>query len=258
MPVDRSIEISLQGVFGQSLLKTSLPMPEGIIGPDGLPAPKRFSVYRNNVLVSLIEALTQNFPSIVAMVGEPYFKALAHVYVEDNPPQSPIMMWYGEAFPNFLQTFEPLAEYPYLSDLARFEWHWLQAYHAADEPVFDATRLNGVSPEELAEMRFEFQSAVMVMQSDWPVVSLAAVNRFGTLDPGSVSLEVGEDLLISRPELDVLVTTLRPAAAGFILDLMGGATLGLAAERASERNAAFDLGAVLTDLFQCGAIKDMR
>ena len=38
----------------------------------------------------------------------------------------------AKIFPNFLETFEPAQRAPFLPDVARIEWAWRQAYHAAD------------------------------------------------------------------------------------------------------------------------------
>ena len=46
-----------QDDLAAALLNAALPIPDGLIGPDGEPSPTRFAVYRSNVVVSLIEAL---------------------------------------------------------------------------------------------------------------------------------------------------------------------------------------------------------
>jgi len=50
-----------QDDLAAALLNAALPIPDGLIGPDGEPSPTRFAVYRSNVVVSLIEALKDGF-----------------------------------------------------------------------------------------------------------------------------------------------------------------------------------------------------
>jgi hypothetical protein len=97
----------------------------------------RFNVYRNNYLITLRNALRTTFPAIERLVGEDYFAALASAFVERHPPRSAIMTHYGDALPAFLDRFAPLAEFPYLADVARLEHARVQAYHAADGAGFD-------------------------------------------------------------------------------------------------------------------------
>ena len=86
MPLDQQ-----QSAFAEALLDPDRPLPAGIIDPDGAPAPKRFAVYRNNVTVSLIEALAAGFPVVQRIVGEEFFGAMACEFVRAHPPGSPLV-----------------------------------------------------------------------------------------------------------------------------------------------------------------------
>ena len=59
-----------QTAFRHGLLDPALPAPDGLVNPDGAPATKRFDVYRNNVAVSLSDALESAFPVIRKLVGD--------------------------------------------------------------------------------------------------------------------------------------------------------------------------------------------
>ncbi|HTT04417.1 MAG TPA: DNA-binding domain-containing protein, partial [Steroidobacteraceae bacterium] len=121
-----------QAEFSAGLLAAVAVLPSGWVGPDGQPDAKRFGVYRNNVASSLIEALREGYPAVHRLVGDEYFSAVARVFIQAYPPESPVMLEYGAAFPPFLQAFEPLASLPYLADVARIERAWHEAYHSPD------------------------------------------------------------------------------------------------------------------------------
>ena len=135
--------------FSKALLDPSVPTPMGLVDPQGRPAGKRFQVYRNNVVVGLIDALRDSFPVIVKLLGDDNFNAIAGVFVRAHPPKSPLMMFYGDAFADFLAGFEPLAHLGYLPDVARLEQALRRAYHAADCPVFDPALLQHLTPDQL-------------------------------------------------------------------------------------------------------------
>ena len=59
--------------FSNAVRNPDIATPAGLVGPDGLPSEKRFSVYRNNVMVSLIDAMGANFPAIKRLVGDDFF-----------------------------------------------------------------------------------------------------------------------------------------------------------------------------------------
>lgn len=249
-------KISL-GEFSDALWNPESETPRGVIGPDGDPAPKRFSVYRNNVIVSLSEALEQTFPAILNLLGEDYFKALARAFVVRHPPKSPVLIWYGADFADFIKEFPPLEAYPYLADVARVEWAWVTAYHAADADALDPAVFGAVDPESLASVRFEKHPAANVIVSRWPVWDLLRANRF---EPGTeigVDITTPQSVLVARPGLDVELLLLRPGGDTFTTALLSGATLGEAGARASERAEAFSLSDCLSDCLSNGVFSNL-
>ena len=60
----------VQAGFAAALLDPAAPVPPGIVGPDRGPAPRRFAVYRNNVVSALANAVTGSFPAVKRIVGE--------------------------------------------------------------------------------------------------------------------------------------------------------------------------------------------
>lgn len=87
--------------FTAALLDSESEIPVGLSDPKGRPAGARFSVYRNNVVVGLTDALEVAFPIILKLVGIEFFQAMSGVYLRHFPPSSPLMMYYGQEFPAF-------------------------------------------------------------------------------------------------------------------------------------------------------------
>ena len=258
LPVDSIVDTAPLPEFRTALLDAEHPVPEGIVGPDGLAAPKRFNVYRNNVIVSLTEALGQTFPAIETLLGQDYFKALARTFVVSHPPASPVLIWYGGEFAAFLEAFEPLADYRYLADVARVEWFWLQSYHAEDAHPLDPAQLAALQPDQVAETRFHMHPATAWVSSSWPVFDLAAANRFAADQEISVDLSQAQSILITRPAFDVELMLMRPGSDLFLNSLATGASLGDAAAEAISGVPDFDLSASLTDFLSAGVFTGLR
>lgn len=96
-----------QRQFAAALLDPELPPPSGLVGPDGEPSPRRFGVYRNNVVAGLTEALSDAFPAVCRIVGVEFFRAMARPFVISRPPDTPIMLEYGARFPDFVDSRPP-------------------------------------------------------------------------------------------------------------------------------------------------------
>ena len=77
--------------FAQALLDPDRAAPCSVSGPNGKAARKRYDVYRNNVTVSLINALAATFPATRRVVGEDFFRAMARFHVRATPPSSPLL-----------------------------------------------------------------------------------------------------------------------------------------------------------------------
>ncbi|MCB2109905.1 MAG: putative DNA-binding domain-containing protein [Defluviimonas sp.] len=236
-----------QREFRNALLSPDLPPPPGLTGPDGRPAGRRFEVYRNNVAVSLTDALRLGFPVVRTLLGDDFFTALAHEFLRAHPPVSPILMLYGAALPDFLAGFGPVAHLGYLPDVARLELALREAYHAADAAAVAPEALQALSPGALMAARLGLAPAVRLLRSRWPVLAIWSANVHGTEAPRSAT---GEDVLVVRPGYDPEPLLLAPGAAAFIAALQDGLTVGAAIEAAGP----FDLTATFGCLLQGGAI----
>ncbi|NBN79715.1 DUF2063 domain-containing protein [Microvirga tunisiensis] len=238
--------------FAAALLSPDLPVPEGVTGPGGRPAGRRFGVYRNNVVVSLTESLKATYPAVARLVGEDYFSALARLFIGAHPPVSPILSRYGQEFSRFVADFSPLAAYPYLADVASFEWAWLQSYHAADAVPLDPAELAAISPEVLADIRFLPHPAARLLASAFPVFDLVVANRFEPDRPLSIDLSESQTVLFSRPDIDVMFRVLPRGTAVVAEALLAGQPLGQAAELGLAAEPGLALPQALSVLLAAG------
>lgn len=233
--------------FRHALLDPAAAVPEGLAGPGGRPAGRRFAVYRNNVAVALTEALETAFPVVRKIVGEAFFKAMAGVFLRAHPPEDPRLARYGAALPGFLETFAPVAHLGYLPDVARLENALRAAYHAADAaPVGPGAIPPGA---DLMSARVTLAPAVAVIRSRWP---LFGIWRTNTAADAPAPGRTAEDVLVTRPGYDPRVDPLPPGGAAFVAALAGGATL------AEATGDMADPGPTLSLLLAGGAITAIR
>jgi hypothetical protein len=235
-----------QSEFRRALLDPAAAVPEGLTGPGGAPAARRFAVYRNNVAVALTEALEAAFPTVRQIVGDAFFNAMAGVFLRAHPPASPRLAHYGAELPGFLETFPPVAHLGYLPDVARLENALRAAYHAADAaPVGPEALPPGA---DLMGARVALAPAVAVIRSRWPLHAIWRFNR----EPGAPKpAATAEDVLVTRPGLDPHADPLPPGGAAFTLALASGASL---AEATAAGGAGFDPGPALGLLLSRAAI----
>jgi len=240
-----------QTSFRAAMMDPAAPVPASLTDGAGRPAGRRFAVYRNNVAVSLTEALIEGFPACHAVLGDEMFRGMAAVYLRQHPPASPLMARFGEALAGFLDAAPQVAHMRWISDLARLEFTLRESYHAADGPVADPAALAAIPPEELGATRFTLPPSLRLLRSDWPVLSIWR----RALDPSAPQADPGaEDVLILRPEFDPVPHLLAPGDAAFLAALAEGAVLADAAEAGTAQSEAYDPTPILTLLMQNQAL----
>jgi hypothetical protein len=228
-----------QSDFTKSLLDRTVPLPADIRGASRRRADRRFAVYRNNVASGLANALATRFPVVKRLVGDEFFRAMAHVYATAELPRSPIMLYYGETFPAFIDDFEPARPVPYLGDIARVEMARGRAYHAADATPLDPDAFAALSPDQLAETRVRLHPSLSIITSLHPIYSIWHMNQ----DPvrfTPVSPLAKEAVLVARPRLKVRTQRITHGDAAFIRALAAGGTLADTVVAAQDAVPAFD------------------
>jgi hypothetical protein len=244
--------LSFAAAFAPALLDPLRAAPPLVTGPNGRPAGKRYDVYRNNVTVSLIDALAAIYPAVQRITGADFFRAMARFHVRSSPPVSPLLFEYGRGFPDFIARYEHAQTMPWLADVARIERAWLDAYHAVDATPLAPAQLAAVTPERLADLVFTPHPAAQVVRSEFSAVTIFAANR-DDAPVSRIDASTPEDALITRPGFDVIVRHLPPGGAVFATCLTEGRPLGEAAASAQDASPGFDIAANIAGLIEAGA-----
>lgn len=250
--------MSAQHAFAEALFAAGAACPPGLtVWNDSNPA-RRFAVYRNNVMVSLIDALADSYPVTQELVGEDFFRAMARQFVTAHPPRSPVLALYGDELADFIAGFAPAAGLAYLADVARLEMLRVQAFHAADAAALTAQEIAGLlgDPAALAQARFRFDPSLGVLRSRHAVVSLWAAHQATDVAASlaQVAVDQAEAALVWRAGLEVDIARIGEGVAAFILILKRGVAFAAAAEQALTVDPGFDLVATLGLLVRAGVI----
>src|SRR5882762_236112 len=187
--------------FAAGLTDPAIVAPEDVVATSGKGVVKRYNVYRNNVTVSLIDALADIYPAIQRITGVEFFRAMARFHVRATPPTSPLLFEYGRDFPAFIEGYEYAQDMPWLGDTARIERAWLDAYHAADVPPLSPDVLARVPSDRLRDLDFTAHPAARIVRSAYPAVTIFAMNRVeGPIAP--LRSNTAEDALTTRPDME--------------------------------------------------------
>jgi hypothetical protein len=243
----------IQREFALALLDAGKQPPPPVTSYNCRTPVRRLNVYRNNVIVSLVDALRTKFPVVEKIVGAEFFGAMARQFVIENPPRAPVLMFYGDDLADYIEDFAPAAQVPYLADVARLEAMRTHAYHAADAVPVDPSKLSRSDTSLLVGARVFLHPSMRIVCSKYPVVTIWRMNN-GEVELGEIAIDSPEDAAVIRPQHDVAVHRLTPGNAAFVTSLAGGATIAVAAERAGLECAEFDLAIGFAELLSIGAL----
>jgi hypothetical protein len=249
-----------QNAFAQALMAphSCNGSESGTIGT--LAAQPGFAVYRNTVMKGCIDTLQANYPAVVRLTGEEWFRAAAAIYVRETPPHDPTLLHYGASFAAFLARFEPAAELPYLPGVAQLDRLWTESHIARDEATLDAAAITTLAPEKLATaVLVPHAAARWAWFADAPIFSIWSHNRAGDV-ANNDSWEPewkAEGALLTRAHDAVEWVALDAADCAFLDACATGGTLAQAANAALAAEDGADLQQLMRTLLRAGAFNRM-
>lgn len=156
----------LQEGFGRALADAAATAPDMVVDA------ARLAVYRGNLAENWRRALANAYPVVEQLVGAEFFGGLARAYGKAHPSQDPDLNRFGARFAVFLDGFAPVADLPWLGDMARLEWALHLAWQAPDVAPLAVEALAGWDPARLADARLILHPACALLYSRWAVAQL--------------------------------------------------------------------------------------
>jgi hypothetical protein len=214
----------------------------------------RLAIHRHHYQASLTRALLDKFPAVAWLAGERFATEAAQAFARQHPPTSPSIAEYGADYPVFLASRVGAERIPYLRAFAKLEWHLGQVSIAVERLPLTIDTFASIEVSTLPDRRLTLQPGLRYCTAVWPVDELikqylsdAAPARY-TFERAEVHLEIRG----ARGEFGID----RLGAAEFLFrsSIASGQTIGTAAERALDAEAAFDPGAAFGRLVADGLV----
>jgi hypothetical protein len=198
---------------------------------------ERLAIYRRNLHANWRAALADTYPVVARLVGDAFFTEAARRYALAHPSTSGDLHRFGAAFADFAGAYPHARDLPYLRDVARLEWAWHEAFHAAEAPPIDLAALARVPQDRHGDIRFTLHPATRLVDSGHPILAIWEANQDGR-DGTPERFEGADTVIVHRPALDVQVGLLERVDWRFLRALELGDPLEAAAQRAGYEDAA--------------------
>jgi hypothetical protein len=214
------------------------------------------SVYRNTIAKGCIDALAANFPTVLSMVGEDWFRAAAALFAREAPPTSAALLDYGEDFPTWLDRFPPALDMPYLAGVAHLDRLWTETLFAAEAAPLPANAFAVLPLETLADTRVALHPSVRFAAFEASLPSLWAASR--ARQDALELTERPEGLLLVRPDGRVIHRVVGPADIAFLAACRASQTLAEAIGLATQADAEADLQSLFAALIADGVFSGLK
>ncbi len=132
----------------------------------------RMDIYRHGYIQQLIDILADDFASIYQVLGTETFFEAGYDYLQRYPSTSYTVRHFGQHFAKFLSETAPYSDYPYLWQLADFEWAKGSVFDASDAPIVTLSQLADLSPADWPYATFEFIPALKRLCYDYNIPQL--------------------------------------------------------------------------------------
>lgn len=245
----------LQNQFSTELLNKQPTPIQDVIEQRGFQAAQRLNIYRNNINATLIESLQNIYPVSCTLVGEDFFRSMAHSYVGANTPETGDLREYGEHLAAYMQSMPALEKLPYMPDIARIDWACHVSFHAQSLPVLTVNKLGEFSPDSYEQLKFKLHPAIIPINSKFPIFDIW---EFAVLnDPASVvpNLDAnGQSILVYRKDNAVKVAHIDLELFTMIDLILKEQTLGTIIASILDLKPDYNLQSGLHRLFSFDAI----
>lgn len=160
----------LQAAFKRHLMQGDPAVAEHIASSDELSNKMRLAIYGNAYYARLIESLEHDYEALHTILGDEEFSRLCRQYIDAHPSRFPSLRWFGQLMSQFLETREPYVAHPYLSELALFEWTFIEAFDAEDAPVATDTDAAQVPADRWPDLRIQLHASVHWFPYQWNIL----------------------------------------------------------------------------------------
>ncbi len=243
--------------FYKALMNPLLPIVQTVQTHGGLCLEKRFAIYRNNVFVGMMDNLSSIYILTQKILKTEQFSFLLKAFIRKHPPRHPIMLLYGEEFPDFLAQQEGM--HPFIVNIAYMEWCVRQSQHARDATPISVHDLQNYSVQQQLNMRFQLHPSVHIISSAWNLFAYSDYTEFPddfihTLPEGTSKTYT---IVITRPQLAVSVLSLAEDEGAFLKALTKNLTFGQAYEKIAADYPEFNLVNTLSLLVTKGVFSQV-
>ena len=141
---------------------------------DRLTSFERLEIYNRQYWFRVIAAVSEDFPALLAVVGQEKFDAMVLAYLREHPSSSFSLRNLGAGLPAWLGTYPELAgaQHALAVDVARLEWAYIEAYDGASLKPLQQDDFAGLDRDSVLRLQPHLQLLALQYPVDEVVLAV--------------------------------------------------------------------------------------
>jgi hypothetical protein len=182
-----------------------------VLGDDRLSSEARVDIYANMYFYRILDALKEDFPATLAVLGDENFHNLVTGYLLEYPPTDPSITNSGSHLADYLRDHPMREGAPFIADLAKLERATVEVFLGPDAPTLDSDALRAVAVEDWPTMKLKRHPSTQILALDWQVSDL--LHAVEDHRPWNPPKQGATKVLVWRSNAQVFHRDLDPAEA---------------------------------------------
>jgi hypothetical protein len=159
-----------------------------VLGDERLSAEARVDIYANMYFYRILDALKEDFPATLEVLGDDSFHNLVTGYLLEYPPTEPSLFYCGRHLASCLRGHPMRNTAPFVADLAALERATVEVFHGPDAPALEADALRETAPEAWPALKLKMHPSAQTVALEWRVSEvLRAVEEGRAWEPAEQS-----------------------------------------------------------------------
>jgi hypothetical protein len=169
---------------------------------DRLSSFERLEIYNRQYWFRLISAVSEDFPTLSALLGQHRFDSLILTYLNENPSTSWTLRDLGAKLPSFLEAHPEFTgrRQRLAVDVARLEWAYVDAFDRKHRTPLATEEAQRIGPES----KLSLQPHLQLLELSYPVDSLVLAVKKHTPETEIVSNAANRRVAQTLPTLPAM------------------------------------------------------
>jgi hypothetical protein len=130
---------------------------------------QRLDIYAEAYFSRILEALQEDFPRTVSVLGESFFKNLIATYLKEHPSKTYNINEIGEHLPAFAAQLTFCDDFPFLPSLMELEWQINRQTWLPSPPSQTQVSLESLGEANLEALFIVLNPSLQLLMSTWPL-----------------------------------------------------------------------------------------